>query len=75
MISERQVLGSERLELMSPALPPMGTQGIDRWHYCDHHQAHALAAYYSSPFRSALVVSYDSTGAFFGNFREMGLRL
>lgn len=35
---------------------------IDKWHYCDHHQAHALAAFHSSPFRSALVLSYDSTG-------------
>ncbi|CAL1143546.1 unnamed protein product [Cladocopium goreaui] len=50
---------------------------IDRWHYCDHHQAHALAAYYSSPFRSALVVSYDSTGndgtfnVYLGSFDKM----
>ena len=28
----------------------------------DHHEAHALSAFHSSPFRSALIVSYDSAG-------------
>ncbi|CAK9050006.1 unnamed protein product [Durusdinium trenchii] len=35
---------------------------IEKWHLVDHHEAHALSAFHSSPFRSALIVSYDSAG-------------
>ena len=61
MISERQVLGSERLELMSPALPPMGTQGIDRWHYCDHHQGPCVGSvlFITLPVCSRGVLRFD----------------
>ncbi|CAK9065113.1 Nodulation protein NolO [Durusdinium trenchii] len=38
------------------------TPGIEKWHLVDHHEAHALSAFHSSPFRSALIVSYDSAG-------------
>lgn len=36
--------------------------GIEKWHFVDHHEAHALSAFHSSPFRSALILSYDSAG-------------
>ena len=35
---------------------------VEKWHWVDHHEAHALLAYHSSPFRTALVVSYDGGG-------------
>eukprot|EP00746_Dinoflagellata_sp_MGD_P078995 gnl/MRDRNA2_/MRDRNA2_31557_c0_seq1.p1 gnl/MRDRNA2_/MRDRNA2_31557_c0~~gnl/MRDRNA2_/MRDRNA2_31557_c0_seq1.p1 ORF type:complete len:681 (-),score=100.96 gnl/MRDRNA2_/MRDRNA2_31557_c0_seq1:265-2307(-) len=35
---------------------------IENWRFVDHHLAHALIGYYASPFRSALVVSYDGGG-------------
>ena len=38
------------------------TFSIEKWRHVDHHEAHALSAFHSSPFRSALVVSYDSAG-------------
>ena len=35
---------------------------VEKWHWLDHHQAHALMAYHSSPFRTALIVTYDGGG-------------
>eukprot|EP00438_Fugacium_kawagutii_P009632 Skav214981 [mRNA] locus=scaffold508:147289:149361:- [translate_table: standard] len=35
---------------------------VKTWRSAHHHESHALMAYYSSPFRSALVVSYDGGG-------------
>eukprot|EP00438_Fugacium_kawagutii_P005584 Skav228730 [mRNA] locus=scaffold1830:521191:522732:- [translate_table: standard] len=35
---------------------------VKNWRSAHHHESHALMAYYSSPFRSALVVSYDGGG-------------
>ena len=38
---------------------------VDEWHLVKHAAAHAAMSYYSSPFRSALVVVYDANfGAF-----------
>jgi predicted NodU family carbamoyl transferase len=33
------------------------------WLFVDHHFAHALGAFADAPFASALVLSYDATGA------------
>jgi carbamoyltransferase len=33
-----------------------------RWHYVDHHVAHAASAYYASPFSSAAVLTLDGRG-------------
>ena len=35
---------------------------VERWVEVDHHMAHAALGFYASPFRSALVVSYDGGG-------------
>ncbi|CAE7498570.1 novN [Symbiodinium natans] len=35
---------------------------VDQWRNVNHHEAHALMAYFSSPFRSAFVLSYDGGG-------------
>lgn len=35
-----------------------------RIHYVDHHQSHAAAAFYCSPFDSAAIVTLDGTGEF-----------
>lgn len=35
---------------------------MERWAEADHHMAHAALGFYASPFRSALVVSYDGGG-------------
>ncbi|CAJ1409331.1 unnamed protein product [Effrenium voratum] len=35
---------------------------VDQWEFVDHHKAHAALGFYASPFRSALVVSYDGGG-------------
>ena len=35
---------------------------VEKWHWVDHHEAHALMAYHSSPFRTALIVTYDGGG-------------
>ncbi|CAE6967053.1 nolO [Symbiodinium sp. CCMP2592] len=35
---------------------------VHRWRNVNHHEAHALMGYFSSPFRSALVLSYDGGG-------------
>ncbi|CAE7571133.1 unnamed protein product [Symbiodinium necroappetens] len=40
---------------------------VERWHMVDHHEAHALMGYYSSPFhsnpsRTTMVLSYDGAG-------------
>merc|ERR1712048_682633 len=43
----------------------MGTAAVlkvARWRHVDHHRAHALLGFYSSPFRSALILSYDGGG-------------
>ncbi|CAK9067242.1 Nodulation protein NolO [Durusdinium trenchii] len=44
---------------------PSTVQGlleVEEWQVVSHHMAHAALAFYSSPFRSALVVSYDGGG-------------
>jgi len=35
---------------------------VERWTWVDHHEAHARAGFFQSPFRSALIVSYDGGG-------------
>lgn len=35
---------------------------VDVWHSVNHHHAHSVMAFHASPFRSALVVSYDGGG-------------
>ena len=37
-------------------------RAVARWRSVDHHEAHAHTAYFASPFRRALVVSYDGGG-------------
>eukprot|EP00438_Fugacium_kawagutii_P023135 Skav208792 [mRNA] locus=scaffold931:433694:435232:- [translate_table: standard] len=48
---------------------------VKAWRSAHHHESHALMAYYSSPFRSALVVSYDGGGhdGFWNVFVGQGL--
>jgi len=35
---------------------------VKAWHHAAHHLSHALLAYHSSPFHSAVIVSYDGGG-------------
>lgn len=35
---------------------------VRSWHHAAHHLSHALMAYHSSPFHSAVIVSYDGGG-------------
>ena len=35
--------------------------------FCDHHQAHACATFYSSPFEKASIFSFDGAGSSFSN--------
>ena len=35
---------------------------VRQWRLVDHHEAHARMGFYSSPFTSAMVVSYDGGG-------------
>eukprot|EP00928_Gymnodinium_smaydae_P055080 TRINITY_DN38702_c0_g1_i1.p1 TRINITY_DN38702_c0_g1~~TRINITY_DN38702_c0_g1_i1.p1 ORF type:complete len:645 (-),score=127.58 TRINITY_DN38702_c0_g1_i1:19-1953(-) len=35
---------------------------VEKWHKVNHHHAHSLLGYFASPFRSALVVSFDGGG-------------
>eukprot|EP00438_Fugacium_kawagutii_P021036 Skav205794 [mRNA] locus=scaffold340:457962:459722:- [translate_table: standard] len=35
---------------------------VKTWRNANHHESHALMAYYSSPFRSALIISFDGGG-------------
>lgn len=50
---------------------------VEEWQVVSHHMAHAALAFYSSPFRSALVVSYDGGGddGTFNAYRVTGLQL
>ena len=35
---------------------------VETWKYVDHHEAHARSGFFASPFRSALIVSFDGGG-------------
>jgi carbamoyltransferase len=40
----------------------VGPDGPFRWHFVDHHQAHAVSAFYPSPFAEAAVLTLDGRG-------------
>lgn len=54
--------GQLALERVPAALEALGFKG--RFHWVDHHLAHAASAYYPSPFEDAAVLSVDGTGEF-----------
>jgi predicted NodU family carbamoyl transferase len=35
---------------------------VKEWRFVDHHEAHARMAFFLSPFRDALILSYDGGG-------------
>ena len=50
---------------------------VKQWRSVHHHDAHALLGFHASPFRSALVISYDGGGndGWFNVYIRVGLEL
>ena len=63
--------GRKKFWLRFPAIVEK-VLNIGRWHVVDHDTAHAALAYFGSPFRSAVVLTYDaSTVAHYGRGMEL----
>ncbi|CAJ1440188.1 unnamed protein product [Effrenium voratum] len=53
---------TDRLEYSRLPLIVQEVFAVRQWRLVDHHEAHARMGFYSSPFTSAMVVSYDGGG-------------
>ena len=59
---EEWKLGQDALERVPHALKELGFTA--KFHWVDHHGAHAASAYYPSPYTDAAVLSIDGTGEY-----------
>eukprot|EP00438_Fugacium_kawagutii_P002062 Skav212343 [mRNA] locus=scaffold1488:238591:240732:+ [translate_table: standard] len=48
-------------ELLKAAVGPLLGDSV-AWRFANHHHAHALLGFYTSPYRSAIIMSYDGGG-------------
>ena len=48
-------------EVLKDAVEPLLGQEVT-WRFANHHRSHALLGFYASPFRSAIIMSYDAGG-------------
>src|SRR5262245_8567809 len=55
-------LSSEAPFHLQDALSGAGSDGPYRWHFVNHHVAHAASAFYASPFQQAAVLTLDGRG-------------
>ena len=62
-------------EMLKDAVEPV--LGQMTWRFVNHHRAHALLGFYASPFRTAMIMSYDAGGndGFFNFYLGIGFEV
>jgi carbamoyltransferase len=58
----RQLAGGAPLHLQARFRGPRSADLIKRWHFVEHHVAHAASAFHASPFERAAVLTLDGRG-------------